>query len=288
MLGDFFMPELPEVETIRRDLMAKVTTKKIQAVAIFQAKSVKNEADFFVSSLVNNSIQNIERVGKLLIFSLQDPNLFLLVHLKMTGKLLYTKKDTHSGGGHTLTSNVKKFPRVSITFEDNSILTFEDMRRFGYLKLVHETELQQVKSKFGIEPLTPNFTFESFEKIFQGRKTPLKALLLNQERISGLGNIYVDEVSFEARVHPGRSVETLNSSEIRALFDACQSIIEKAIEHRGTTFYSYVDATGQKGNYFQLLQVYKRQNLPCIRCQTSIQKIRLAGRGTHFCPTCQK
>lgn len=282
------MPELPEVETIRRDLLAKVTTKKIQAVEIFQAKSVKNEADFFVSSLVKNSIKNIDRIGKIIIFSLQDPNLFLLIHLKMTGKLLYTKNDSKVGGGHTLTSNPKKFPRVNITFEDSSTLTFEDMRRFGYLKLVEESELQKIKSKFGIEPLTPNFTFESFEKIFQGRRAPLKALLLNQERISGLGNIYVDEVSFEAKVHPGRSAETLNSSEIRALFEACESIIEKAIEHRGTTFYSYVDATGKKGNYFQLLRVYKRQNSPCSRCGTLIQKVRLAGRGTHFCPTCQK
>ncbi len=283
------MPELPEVETIRRDLYKKILGKKIESIALLSPSSVKNPGEFFAASLDNNSIKNIDRIGKLLIFELQEKSLFLLVHLKMTGKLLYAEKNEVSGGGHSLTHHPQsKFTRVLITFSDQSTLSFEDMRRFGYLKVVDAQELQKIKNKFGIEPLTPNFTFEEFAKIFQKRKAPLKAILLNQACISGLGNIYVDEVSFDAKVHPGRGVHTLKMAEIKALFVACTKVLQKAIEQRGTTFYSYVDAGGKQGNYLRLLQVYRRHNLPCIRCQTPIQKTRLAGRGTHFCPTCQK
>lgn len=270
------MPELPEVETIRRDLNKKILRKKIKDVQTAQTTVIKNPVDFFVSTLRGNEFVFLDRIGKLLIFHLKSGE-YLLIHLKMTGKLVYGKK-------------TKKKPHIhaTLTFFDNSTLRFEDARKFGYLKLADAFELEKVKRKFGIEPLTAGFVLSKFEKIFTVRSASVKAVLLNQACIAGIGNIYADEICFAAGIHPGRSAKKLSTHEIKKLFFSCNEIIKNAIAKRGTTFYSYVDGAGRPGKYYSFLKVYHRAGKPCMVCATPIKKIRVAGRGTHFCSHCQK
>lgn len=285
------MPELPEVETVRRDLEQHIAHKKITNIDVRYPKTIHGNVSDFLS-LKGNAIERCERIGKLLFFKLKKGEQYLLIHLKMTGKLLYVEKGSVSGGGHSLSKPLQtvddKHTRVIFTFADKSLLFFHDLRKFGYLKLVSLEELEKIKSKYGIEPLTPHFTLENFKRALQGRKTSVKAVLLNQNCIAGIGNIYVDEICFATGILPSRSVSKLSAANIEALFHACNEVIKKAILHRGTSFNSYVDGQGKKGKFESLLQVYRRQSKPCLVCGTLIQKSRVAGRGTHFCPKGQK
>jgi formamidopyrimidine-DNA glycosylase len=285
------MPELPEVETIRRDLTKQVINKKIKKVIIKKSRLVKNPDNFFIKTLVGNKISKIDRIGKLIIFVMKN-NLYLLTHLKMTGQLIYIKKKSQTVGGHSFTSDKMDYPNqytyIIIEFADDSNLYFNDIRTFGYMQIVNERELVVIKERFGIEPLTRNFTISNWEKLFQNRKTNLKALLLNQQLIAGIGNIYADEICFAVKVRPTRKVNKLTNKEIQELFRQTKKIIQQAIAKRGTTFNNYVDTFGRSGNFLKYLQVYGRGQDKCKSCKINIRKIKLAGRGTHFCPHCQK
>ncbi len=287
------MPELPEVETIKRDLAKKIVGKKITTILILQKKSVHYPTDKFKEVLVGDKISSINRRGKLLYCSFQKSPLFLLVHLKMTGQLIYRQKEKITAGGHSLGKIdfelPNKFTRAVFGFVDGSELFFNDMRRFGYLKLVTAEEKDKILQKsFGIEPLTPDFKYQSFAQLFVKRKTAVKALLMNQKLIAGLGNIYADEVCFCAGIKPDRRVEKISESEKKKLFSCINKVLLLSIKHRGTTFNSYVDCDGNKGNFVHLLKVYGRDGEKCYRCKSIIKKIRAAGRGTHFCLQCQK
>jgi len=287
------MPELPEVETIRRDLEEKIIGKKIASVLILAKKSVHYSIDKFIKVLTGDKITKINRRGKLLYCSFTKSNLFLLIHLKMTGQLIYRQNKKITAGGHSLGAIdfelPNKFTRVIIKFNDGSELFFNDLRRFGYLKLVSTEEKDKILQKsFGIEPLTSDFTWIDFRKIFNKRMTTVKALLLNQKLISGLGNIYVDEACFCAGVRPNRRVNKLTVTEIKKLFICIPKILQLAIKNRGTTFKDFMDSDGKQGNHIDFLKVYGRDGEKCKRCKGMIQKIRLGGRGTHFCPKCQK
>ena len=281
------MPELPEVETIKRDLFKRILNHKIRLVEIRDKKIVKSNN--FVKKLIGNEIKGIERRGKLLIFVLKNKE-YLLVHLKMTGKA--KNKSGNVIGGHSLTKMEdnfsEKFTRVVIDFGVGKLF-FNDMRRFGYMKIVGEEEKEKIITKdFGIEPLTPDFTWDKFNKLFNKRTTSIKAFLLNQKIIAGLGNIYADEACFCAGIKPDRQVNNINLEEIKKLFKCIPKILQLAIKNRGTTFNSFVDGDGQKGSHFNFLKVYGRHKEKCKRCSEKIKKIRLVGRGTHFCPGCQK
>lgn len=287
------MPELPEVETIRRDLVGRILAKKITTVKVLSAKTVFSIPKKFVTHLVGQSFTGIDRVGKLLILSLSDQKNFLLVHLKMTGQLIYLSKQGLVAGGHSLKSNnifnlPDKSTRVYFVFSDGSHLFFNDQRRFGYLKIVETLELEKIKSKYGIEPLSPNFTKANFRLAVKGRKKNIKALLLDQSLISGLGNIYVDEALFAAGIRPLRTASSLSVKEIDILSGVIEVLIRRAIKHRGTTFNNYLDAQGQKGSFALKLNVYGRSKEKCLKCGGEIKKVKVAGRGTHFCPHCQK
>lgn len=286
------MPELPEVETIRQDLLQKVINKKIIDVEILHKKTVRNNERSFLSILKNNKIKNIKRTGKLIIFELVDGNNFLLVHLKMTGQLIYKKGGQITAGGHSESNTDLNLPnrhtRVIITFADKSKLFFNDMRLFGYMKIEDEQSKDKIVGNFGIEPLTKDFTLPNFEKIFENRRTNIKAILLNQKLIAGLGNIYVDEVCFEADVRPDKSAANLSKEQMKRIYSAIELIIKKAIEKRGTTFNNYIDADGNKGNFLDCLKVYGRGGGNCKKCKNILKKINLAGRGTVFCEKCQK
>lgn len=300
------MPELPEVETIRRDLVKKIVNKKIVHVEIYNNKSVGALKTKFVQALTGNAVVGIERRGKLLIWRLKHGKERVLVHLKMTGQLIYVRINPAKGGsvsggkvelvagGHKLSeSDIENLPnkhtRVAFVFSDGGELFFNDLRLFGYMKLADEKMVSKALAGFGPEPLTKDFTFAYFSSLFAKRgRAPVKALLLNQELIAGLGNIYADEVCFCAGVRPTRRAGAVTKKEQKKLFECIPKILEEALFHRGTTFRNFLDSSGRKGNYTDFLRVYDRDGKPCKTCGTIIKKTRAAGRGTHFCPTCQK
>lgn len=291
------MPELPEVETIRRDLAALIG-KNIIALNIINPKTASHSAAFFKKALVGKKIIKIERRGKLLILVFPG-DLFLLIHLKMTGQLIFQSRNKKIVGGHSLATGSyeksvggklpNKHTRAIFYLSGGGELFFNDLRKFGYLKLVNGEELKKIIEKnYGPEPLTPEFTISRFREILKGRKTNIKAVLLNQKLLAGLGNIYVDESLFSAGIRPMRSASKLTSKEIEKLFKEINKLIKKAIAYRGTTFSNYVDSKGQKGNFSKLLRVYGRGGKPCVICGETISKVKIAGRGTHYCPNCQK
>ena len=310
------MPELPEVETIRRDLEERVIGKKITAIKILDKKL--GETKSFAHILIGNKIIKIDRVGKLLIFALKSGK-FLLIHLKMTGQLIFMVGNKIFAGGHEIKINFpqsiggefpspggvdaprgrggfpsvtggplpNKYTRLIISFDGRHQLFFNDLRRFGYAKIVSAAELAKIKEGYGIEPLRKDFTLENFKKALSGKKN-IKAALLDQAKISGIGNIYADEILFAARIRPSRRVDSLKPAEIENIFSAAGRVIKKAIAHRGTTFSNYVDGSGHQGNFVRFLQVYGRKGEKCQVCGQPIKVVKIAGRSTHFCPHCQK
>ena len=163
------------------------------------------------------------------------------------------------------------------------------MRKFGYLKRASQEEVTAQKEKIGIEPIGPDYKKEWFKDVFAGRQTSVKAVLLDQKRVAGLGNIYVDEACFRARVRPDRTAADLSDPELDRLFDACRDVLEDALGLGGTTFQHFADTGGDSGNFTDQLQVFDREGGQCVNdCDGTIEKTRVAGRGTHFCPQCQK
>ena len=305
------MPELPEVETIRQDLNSVLSLQKISKLIVFNDKSVLNNTDFFINALLGRKIKKIGRRGKLLIFYLQPLSSvnrtsgfdYLLIHLKMTGQLIYQDKSFKISGGHSLVFEPNssdsedkawggplpnKYTCLEFHFKNGSKLFFNDLRRFGYLKIVKKEELDSIlKNNYGPEPLSPDFSLQFFRNLCQKRKMKIKALLLSQRLIAGLGNIYTDESLWKAKIHPERLANSLDSGEIKKLYQAINSIIKKALKYRGTSFNNYLDAQGKKGNFSLLLKVYGRSGQACPRCSNTILKTRVAGRGTSYCPFCQ-
>lgn len=287
------MPELPEVETIRRGLAQHILGKEITHIEVRLPKMIKTDQTEFTRTLQGNAFHSIDRQGKLLIFHLeQHSELALLLHLKMTGQLIYRHGSEQVAGGHPWPPYndelPNKYSHIIFTFATGAHLYFNDQRQFGYLKLVEQEDVQKEKEKYGIEPHTDNFTRTAFRKLFTNRHTQLKSLLLNQSIISGIGNIYADEICFYAGIKPHRTVDTLTPLEINTLFDGCLTVIGTAIQHRGTTISDFTDANGQRGNYSDYLHVYGREGQSCHRCAGTITKTKVAGRGTHWCPDCQK
>lgn len=286
------MPELPEVETIRQDLLAHILNKGIKKVLVKDKKIVKNSTAFFKKNLKGSSFSNISRRGKLLALELKGKKAWLLVHLKMTGQLIYASPKKRIYGGHEDTNFSEeqnlpnKFSRVIISFKDKSVLFFNDIRRFGYLKLVDKKGLEEAWSKFGPEPLEKSFSLNYFSSLFKRQKN-LKALLLDQGLIAGLGNIYVDEALFRAGLKPNRRAKSLKKEEIKKLYEAVKVVLKEAIKHRGTTFSDYRDGRGGKGNFVPYLKVYGRGGGKCFKCSFLLKKAKVAGRGSVYCPHCQ-
>lgn len=285
------MPELPEVETIRKDLVRKLKGKRVVSIQVRKKNLIKGSVASFIRQVKNNRILDIDRIGKLLIIEL-GKDLYILVHLKMTGQLVFKMRNKIVAGGHgqpELSSDLpNKYSHIIFFFNGGSKLFFNDMRQFGYMRLVNNQQKDIIKTEYGIEPLTRNFTLDNFKKVFAGRKALVKAVLLNQKLIAGIGNIYADEICFVAQVKPTRRANKLTPAEIKRLFLASREVIKKAIKFRGTTFNDYVDVEGNKGNFVKLLKVYGRDGEKCKRCRKGIiKKIKVAGRGTHYCPQCQ-
>lgn len=293
------MPELPEVETVRRDLSKYLVGASFQEVKIIDFKNVAPKATFLAKFLVGKEIAKVARRGKLLIIDLKDSDSHLLFHLKMTGQLIFLNQQEKIGGGHSLSDNSfveavggklpNKYTRAYFIFNNNSRLFFNDLRKFGYIKLVDTKELDVIISNnYGPEPLEKEFNLNYLTIILKNRKRPVKGIILDQKLIAGLGNIYADEALFMAGILPWREAGSLKKSEIENLLLAIKEVIKKAIKARGTTFRNFVDGQGKKGNFSKLLQVYGRQNQACLKCASILLKKKVAGRGTHYCIHCQK
>jgi len=285
------MPELPEVETIKNDLSRKILHKKITSVEVKKTRLIKSGAKSFQKILRGNSFKKINRRGKLIYLELETGE-FVLAHLRMTGQLIYQRDNKVIAGGHSYASFDLKLPNkysyIIFDFSDGGKLFFNDMRTFGYMQLVDNKDLKNILAKYGIEPLTKDFSLKNFTRALKNKKTSIKSLLLNQKIISGIGNIYADEICFYAKILPNRQVSNLADAEIKKLWQGASLIIKKAIKHRGTTFNDYRDADGNKGNFIKYLKVFHRQGRKCSRCGfQNIKKTKQNGRGTHFCPNCQ-
>jgi len=287
------MPELPEVETIKRDLDSRVLNKKIKTIWIepsFSKKILPSTEEFL--NLIGKQFKKLNRKAKLLYFETND-NRFLLCHLKMTGQLVYRSETGKTvSGGHAITSVdtvPNKFTRVVFTFKDKSKLYFNDLRKFGYFKFTNNNELEKELSKYGIDALDRKMDFAMFTGILQKRKNyRIKQFLLTQDLISGLGNIYADEALFASGIRPMRRIMTLKKAEKEKLFHSIKNILRLGIEHGGTSVNTYVNGTGTKGDFQNLLKVYGKSGEPCSDCGTIIKKIKLAGRTASFCARCQK
>jgi len=288
------MPELPEVETLRRELARVLPGRVFAAVKILWPGTVKQiEPKKFAARLRGRKILAVERRAKILIFKLSGGEC-LLIHLKLTGQLIFAAGDKLVGGGHP--ENPAKYTRVIFTFTDPSgrradgaKLLFNDLRKFGWLKLASASEAEKILGGHGVEPLSREFNLEKFSAILNRYpKRKLKSLLLDQTLIAGLGNIYADESCFAAGLRPTRLVERLTSNNRKKLHQAIIAVLKLSIRKKGTSYRDYRRSTGARGGFVPHLNVYGRGGAECKKCGGVISKIKLNGRGTHFCPRCQR
>ena len=272
------MPEMPEVETVRRTLLPLIKGKTIKEVTVWYPKIITGDAKEFARQLAGKKIVTIDRYAKYLLIRLSD-NLTIVSHLRMEGKYrlvkINTKKDKHD--------------HVQIIFSDNSALRYNDVRKFGRMQLI-KTGTEKEKTgigKLGAEPNSAAFTVSYLQTGLARKKKNIKNTLLDQSIVAGLGNIYVDEVLWETKIHPLSQANSIPAKKVAQLHDNINSLIELAIAERGTTVHTYLDANGKTGGFQKMLQVYGHKGEPCVRCGTPLEKIKVNGRGTTFCPKCQ-
>ncbi len=268
------MPELPEVETIVRDLAKRIVGRSIVGVDVLDSLVIRNQKPRqFVRLLVGQRILGVTRRGKAIVVALSGGQ-FLIVQLVMTGQLIYEGRSLHT--------------RLSFLLSNKEYLHYNDQRRFGRLYIVKKLENIAFFRKLGIEPLGGRLTMGWMTTEFKRKKTMIKPLLMNQNFIAGIGNIYASEILFRARIHPQKLSHRLAKKEINALCQATVGVLKEAIALRGSSVNTYRDASGQKGSFVSRIKVYDRKNELCVMCQTPIMRIVQAGRSTFFCPRCQR
>jgi formamidopyrimidine-DNA glycosylase len=287
------MPELPEVETVRAGLAKFLPGLVIKDVWHDWPKSFPNAPADVARFLVGSSVKSVRRRAKVLIIELSS-DYSLVIHLKMTGQLVFVGKERF-GAGHPNDSLVNKLPdkstRVILDFIDGSKLFFNDQRKFGWMRLLPNLEVPEIDflKTVGPEPLEDHFTVDRFiERLHTRKNSPIKSVLLDQKVLAGVGNIYADESLWAAKIHPSKPVNRVSRTKLVALHGGLLAILRLAIEKGGSTNQNYVNAEGKKGSYMSFAQVFRKEGQPCPRCGTTIEKIRVAGRGTHICPRCQK
>lgn len=273
------MPELPEVETVRKGLERLVVGKTIEKVRVLWPKIIASpSAELFDLQLTGQTIEQMERRGKYLIFKLSHAD--LISHLRMEGKYEV----------HLADDPLTKHTHVIFMFTDGTELRYLDVRKFGRMVLVEKDQSQFYKGilALGPEPTPAEFKLARFKKELKQHRKAVKPLLLDQRLVTGLGNIYVDEALWEARIHPEQPADSLKPKEVEKLYHAIIDVLDRAVAAGGTTIRSYLNALGEAGTFQVSLNVYGQTGKPCLRCGTPIEKIKVAQRGTHFCPTCQK
>ena len=284
------MPELPEVETVRRGLNKLIIGKQIKTASSDTARSFPNSKTDVSHFLIGAKIKDVRRRAKVLMIDLST-DYTLVIHLRMTGQLVFVDNSSRFGAGHPSDSLIGNLPdkstRVTFIFSDKSTLYFNDQRKFGWIKLIPTTEVPNMDfmKNVGPEPLEDNFTVEQFKKRFNRRqRSKIKAALLDQTVIAGVGNIYADESLWGAKIHPATLVGDLPYSKFKLLYSEIREVMKLSIKKGGSTNRNYVNAEGKKGSYMDFASVFRREGLPCPRCGTLIIKIKVAGRGTHICP----
>ena len=270
------MPELPEVETVARGLRASLLGRTITGVTVGWPRTIARlGVSEFAERVAGQRVTLIGRRGKYVIIGLSRD--YLLIHLKMSGRLCVVPR----------AKPPDRHVHVSFDLEDGRQLRFRDVRKFGRIYLVDDP--LEITARLGPEPLADEFTVEAFSRLLAGRRGRLKPLLLNQEFLAGLGNIYADEALFAARLHPMRKADSLTAHEQSRLYEAVRTVLKQAVASRGTTLDDggYTDADGRAGGYQDRISVYGRGGEPCLRCETPIERIVIGGRSAHFCPHCQ-
>lgn len=272
------MPEIAEVETVRRTLKNLVLNKEITDIIVLYDKIIESDLDEFKKVLLGKKIIDIKRIGKWLLFDLDTH--YLLSHLRMEGKFFVYSSD----------NDIVKHEHIIIRFKDNTDLRYHDTRKFGRMNLVKKEDLYEVEAikKQGIEPISDKLTKEYLYSKFSKKNIPIKTLLLDQTIISGLGNIYANEVLFQALINPHRLGSSLTIKDCEAIKNACRDIITRAINDGGTTIKSYTSSLGVTGRFQQHLMVHKRENEKCKICNNLIVNEKIGGRSTYYCQTCQK
>lgn len=274
------LPELPEVETIKRTLQPRLIGRRFAGAQVLLPKIIRTpDPDQFKETINGKKILSLDRRGKYLLGQLSE-GLVFVVHLRMTGSLMYCRPDTP----------LARHTHVVLPLDNGDQLRFTDLRQFGRIWLLPETSLKNLSGyqNLGVEPLETAFTVSYLKKLLKGRHRQIKPLLLDQTLIAGLGNIYTDEALHRAQINPEHPAGTLSPQEITRLHQAVRTVLQEGIEYRGTTVRDYLDGNGRPGGYQELLRVYNREGQPCRRCGQAITRKKISGRSAYFCPACQK
>lgn len=288
------MPELPEVETISSELNEVLSDKFIEKIEVLNKNSLLGES----ANIYLKKIKRIYRKSKMVIFEFEKGDCRLLVHLKMTGQLVWRSRPTGRrpvgrsvAGGHPTSDWLNKLPskhtRIIFTFNDKSKLFFNDLRKFGWVKALDKDVLQIILKKMPPDVVDSKFDESYFKKIISGSGRAVKVLIMDQTKMGGVGNIYACDGLFEAGVNPFKKSKELTEGEIKKLYKAIKKVVFLGIKHKGATYSNFVSSRGVGGKYQEYFLVYDREGKPCKKCGGGIQKMKIAGRGTYFCPKCQ-
>ncbi len=281
------MPELPEVETVRQRLEQVLIGKTINQIQVLRDKSFQGQQE----KVYGAQIEAVSRKAKLLRLRLSN-DLNLLIHLKMTGQLIFVDNDIKIGGGHPTADWVRDLPgkhtRVILEFSGNSKLYFNDMRVFGWIRVLDDEQVLDEFNQYGPDVIDESFTARYLQQKLANRTIAIKDAIMINQIVGGIGNIYASEALFEAGIDPRRPAKSLNLDELRRLVTASKQVIRAGVRAGGTTFDGqYVDVDGLAGSYQNQLKVYGREGKPCVECQGKVKKIKIGQRGTYFCPHCQ-
>jgi len=288
------MPELPEVETTVRGLQ-KVLNRTFVFVWADSKRIIKKpNFEKFEKEIKNKKIKKIWRRGKNIIFELSN-GYSLLVHQKLTGHLLIGNWKLEIGNWKplkkgALTEQVNRYIHLIFRLDNGLMLALSDLRRFAKVELWKAEELLNSKEfqKLGPEPLDKSFTFEKFKNLLTNKKTKIKQILMDQNVIAGIGNIYSDEILWRAKIHPFKSGAELKEKELKDIYKYLKLVLNQAIKLKGTSVSDYRDIKGEEGRFKKLIKVYQRENEKCLRCGAEIKRLKIGGRSVHFCPSCQK
>ncbi len=270
------MPELPEVETIRRDLEKEIVGHKIVDLW-FDVPKMLQPSPEVVQTIVGRHFVSAGRIGKLLLLGIENDGT-LGIHLKLSGRLFIRKQ----------TDLEDRFTHVSFKLDDGRELRFTEVRKFGYVKLIQNAqELDKITSMYGPEPFTKDYTLNVVKNLLGKSSRATKTLILDQKKIAGVGNIYADEALWYAKIHPETPGNKVPDKQIEDLYQGIIKALEQGIEDRGTSLDDYLDIYGNQGKHAAHLNVFRQEGQPCLRCGTIVIKTRVGGRGTHYCPKCQ-
>jgi formamidopyrimidine-DNA glycosylase len=286
------MPELPEVETIKNDLTKIAKGEEFSGIEVLVPKMF-TWGKFLENDLVGAKIEGLRRRGKILILDL-DRGLSLVFHLKLTGQIIF-QDGVRIAGGHPVPPLNTPVPNstthIIFSFKSGAKLYFNDLRKFGWVKFLETGEVGNLPAmiEYGPEPLSPEFTLDYLKSVLKKRpRMPIKQVLMDQKLIAGIGNIYAAESLFLAKIRPQRKAGEVTEEEAKRLYESILEALKVAIAHRGSSSATFVGGTGERGMHLDYAYVYNRESEPCKVCKTPIKKERLGGRGTYYCPHCQK